>query len=290
MSSSMLSLNMQLAVPGPDLEDYAKAIKNIPILTMAKERELAKSFNADNNIEAARTLVISHLRFVMYIANTYRGYGLPQADLIQEGNIGLMKAVKRFDPSVGVRLVSFAVHWIRAEIHEYILRNWRIVKVATTKSQRKLFFNLRSAKTHLGWLTSDEVEKVAKDLSVKAKDVLEMEMRLSMPDMAFDLPGLDAEEEEAELLSPSGYLEDLRYEPALLVEQSDWERYGRNQLYRALKKLDARSQDILQKRWLSEKKMTLQELAKLYKISAERIRQIESNAINKLKKTLVLRA
>jgi len=290
MSSSTLSLNMQLAVPGPNLEDYAKAIKNIPILTVATERELAKSFNADNNIEAARTLVMSHLRFVMYIANTYRGYGLPQADLIQEGNIGLMKAVKRFDPSVGVRLMSFAVHWIRAEIHEYILRNWRIVKVATTKSQRKLFFNLRSAKTHLGWFTSDEVEKVAKDLGVKAKDVWEMETRLSMADMAFDLPGLDTEGEEAELLTPSGYLEDLRYEPALLVEQSDWENHGRNLLYRALKKLDARSQDILQKRWLSENKMTLQELAKLHKVSAERIRQIESNAMNKLKKTLALRA
>jgi len=290
MSSSTLSLNMQLAVPGPNLEDYAKAIKNIPILTVATERELAKSFNADNNIEAARTLVMSHLRFVMYIANTYRGYGLPQADLIQEGNIGLMKAVKRFDPSVGVRLMSFAVHWIRAEIHEYILRNWRIVKVATTKSQRKLFFNLRSAKTHLGWFTSDEVEKVAKDLGVKAKDVWEMETRLSMADMAFDLPGLDTEGEEAELLTPSGYLEDLRYEPALLVEQSDWENHGRSLLYRALKKLDARSQDILQKRWLSENKMTLQELAKLHKVSAERIRQIESNAMNKLKKTLALRA
>lgn len=290
MSSLTLSLNMQLAVPGSNLENYAKAIKNIPILTVAKERELAKSFNADNNIEAARTLVMSHLRFVMHIANTYRGYGLPQADLIQEGNIGLMKAVKRFDPSVGVRLVSFAVHWIRAEIHEYILRNWRIVKVATTKSQRKLFFNLRSTKTHLGWFTSDEVEKVAKDLGVKAKDVWEMETRLSMADMAFDLSELDTEGEEAELLTPSGYLEDLRYEPALLVEQSDWENHGRNLLYRALKKLDARSQDILQKRWLSENKMTLQELAKLYKISAERIRQIENNAMNKLKKTLALRA
>ena len=198
-----------------------------------------------------------------------------------------MKAVKRFDPTVGVRLVSFAVHWIRAEIHEYILRNWRIVKVATTKSQRKLFFNLRSAKKRLGWLTQDEVENVAKDLGVSAKDVREMETRLSMHDVSFDPPS--EADEEAEMLSPSSYLEDNRYDPALLVEQKNWKAHGHGQLYKALRKLDARSQDILQKRWLSEEKVTLQELAVRYKVSAERIRQIESNAMKKLKKSITLR-
>jgi len=278
---------MQLAVPGASIEGYAQAIKAIPMLTVEEERKLAECLHNDNDLEAARKLVMSHLRFVMHIAHSYRGYGLPQSDLIQEGNIGLMKAVKRFDPTVGVRLVSFAVHWIRAEIHEYILRNWRIVKVATTKSQRKLFFNLRSAKKRLGWLTQDEVENVAKDLGVSAKDVREMETRLSMHDVSFDPPS--EADEEAEMLSPSSYLEDNRYDPALLVEQKNWKAHGHGQLYKALRKLDARSQDILQKRWLSEEKVTLQELAVRYKVSAERIRQIESNAMKKLKKSITLR-
>jgi RNA polymerase sigma-32 factor len=218
----------------------------------------------------------------MHIANTYRGYGLPHADLIQEGNIGLMKAIKRFNPAVGVRLVSFAIHWIRAEIHEYILRNWRIVRIATTKSQRKLFFNLRTAKKHLGWLTPAEVEDVAKDLGVSAKDVLEMETRLSTHDLAFDTPTGDMDDEEVEF-TPATYLEDNHYDPAIVVEEEEWEAYGRGLLQKAMEKLDARSQDILQKRWLSENKMTLQELAKLYKVSAERIRQIENNAMRKLR-------
>jgi len=282
--SFALTLNMQLAVPGQSIEDYAKAVRAIPMLSVEQERELAEHLHRDGDLEAARTLVMSHLRFVMHIAHSYRGYGLPQADLIQEGNIGLMKAVKRFDPSVGVRLVSFAVHWIRAEIHEYILRNWRIVKVATTKAQRKLFFNLRSAKKRLGWLTHEEVQHVANDLGVSPKDVIEMEMRLSTHDTAFDAP-VD-EDEESEALAPSGYLEDHRYDPAHVVECEEWETRGNQQLRKALATLDERSKDILQKRWLNDNKVTLQELAEHYQVSAERIRQIENNAMKKLKKNL----
>jgi RNA polymerase sigma-32 factor len=284
--SQALSLNMQLAVPGANIEGYAHAIKAIPMLTVQEERDLAERLHRDNDIESARTLVMSHLRFVMHIAHRYRGYGLSQSDLIQEGNIGLMKAVKRFDPTVGVRLVSFAVHWIRAEIHEYILRNWRIVKVATTKSQRKLFFNLRSAKKHLGWLTQAEVEKLATDLGVTAKDVLEMEIRLNTHDMAFDSAN-DADDDD---MAPAAFLEDYRYDPAIVTEKKEWEKHGQGQLHLAMRKLDARSQDILQKRWLSEKKVTLQELATHYKVSAERIRQIESNAMKKLKRNIALLA
>ncbi len=280
-----ITFNMQLAVPGASIEGYAQAIRAIPMLTVADERALAAHFRDENDLEAARRLVMSHLRFVMHIAHSYRGYGLPQSDLIQEGNIGLMKAVKRFDPTVGVRLVSFAVHWIRAEIHEYILRNWRIVKVATTKSQRKLFFNLRSAKKRLGWMNQAEIDRIAEDLGVSAKDVREMESRLNGHDLSFDAP-TDADDEENELIAPVTYLEDHRYDPAELVEQQDWEDDGHGQLYKALKKLDARSQDILQKRWLGDKKVTLQELAKKYKVSAERIRQIESNAMKKLKQNI----
>ncbi|OUD14160.1 RNA polymerase sigma factor RpoH [Thioflexithrix psekupsensis] len=281
-----LSLNIQLAVPGGSIEGYAQSIKAIPMLTADEERALAERLRGLDDLDAARVLVMSHLRFVMHIAHSYRGYGLPQSDLIQEGNIGLMKAVKRFDPTVGVRLVSFAVHWIRAEIHEYILRNWRIVKVATTKSQRKLFFNLRSAKKRLGWLTQDEVECVARDLGVSTKDVLEMETRLSMHDMAFDPPAEGDDDSDA--LSPAGYLEDVRYDPAAMIEQDEWEEHGHDQLHQALQKLDARSQDILKKRWLSEQKATLQELAAHYQVSAERIRQIENNAMKKLKKNINL--
>jgi RNA polymerase sigma-32 factor len=273
--SHAITLNMQLAVPGPSIEGYAQAIRAIPMLTIEDERALAAHFRDDNDLEAARRLVMSHLRFVMHIAYSYRGYGLPQSDLIQEGNIGLMKAVKRFDPTVGVRLVSFAVHWIRAEIHEYILRNWRIVKVATTKSQRKLFFNLRSAKKRLGWMNQAEIDKIATDLGVSPKDVREMELRLGGHDLSFD-PPTDGDDEENEMIAPVSYLDDYRYDPAGLVEQQDWEDDGHGQLYKALKKLDARSQDILQKRWLGEKKVTLQELAKKYQVSAERIRQIEA--------------
>ena len=276
-----LKFNMLPVFQGQEIESYKQSIKQIPVLSAEEERELAERFQKEDDLEAARKLVMSHLRFVLYIAQSYRGYGLPEADLVQEGNIGLMKAVKRFDPSFGVRLVSFAVHWIRAEIHEFILRNWRIVKVVTTKAQRKLFFNLRSMKKRLGWLSAKEVENVAKDLGVKTKDVLEMEQRMSAKDLTFDAPS-DADDED-DVFSPSAYLEANDYDPAVIVEQNDWEDHNNQQLHGALDKLDARSQDILQKRWLDEKKSTLKELAEYYNVSAERIRQIENNAMKKMK-------
>lgn len=287
MSTALtLNLNTQLIISDHGLDSYIYAVKSIPILTAEEERELAERFYKEGNLEAARQLVMSHLRFVLYVANSYRGYGLPLADLVQEGNVGLMKAVKRFNPTLGVRLVSFAVHWIRAEIHEYILRNWRIVKVVTTKAQRKLFFNLRSMKKRLGWMSHQEVEEVAKDLGVSSKDVLEMEKRLSMQDIAFDAP-VDSDDED-DIFAPVSYLEDHRYDPAMVIEKNEWEEQGHGQLQRAFAKLDKRSQDILQKRWLNEEKATLQELAEQYQVSAERIRQIENNAINKLKKNMTL--
>jgi RNA polymerase sigma-32 factor len=273
-----------LALSEESLDSYMHAIKTISVLSTEEEQELAQRFYNDGDIKAAKKLVMSHLRFVLYIAHGYRGYGLPLADLIQEGNIGLMKAVKRFNPNIGVRLVSFAVHWIRAEIHDFILRNWRIVKIVTTKAQRKLFFNLRSMKKRLGWLSQAEVEQVAKDLGVSSKDVLEMEKRLSMQDVAFDAP-VDSDDED-EVFAPSAYLEDNSSDPAMLVEQDEWEKFGHNQLQQAFQKLDERSQYILQQRWLSEQKATLQELANHYKVSAERIRQIESNALKKLRKNM----
>jgi RNA polymerase sigma-32 factor len=283
--SYALTLHQQYAVLDNNLDGYAKTIKTIPMLSADEEHQLAKNLYQEKDFGAARTLIISHLRFVMHIAQSYRGYGISQSDLIQEGNIGLMKAVKRFDPSVGVRLVSFAVHWIRAEIHEYILRNWRIVKVATTKSQRKLFFNLRSTKKRLDRLTQNELEKVAKELGVNARDVREMETRLNTYDVAFEAPS-DADD-ETEMFFPAGYLEDHRFEPAILTEEKDWKDKRHDQLEKALKKLDARSRDIVRQRWLREDRTTLQELAKHHKLSAERIRQIEIKAMDQLKATLV---
>jgi RNA polymerase sigma-32 factor len=272
--------------PGQSIESYVQALKAIPLLTVEQERELAERFTKEDDLEAARMLVMSHLRFVVHIAHTYRGYGLPHADLIQEGNIGLMKAVKRFDPTVGVRLVSFAVHWIRAEMHEYILRNWRIVKVATTKSQRKLFFNLRSAKKYLGWLKHEEACNMAEDLGVSLKDVLEMEARLSMSDTPFDLSN-DNDDDDHINFSPAAYLEDNRFNPERMVEEEEWEAHGNQRLENALGLLDERSRDILRQRWLRDnEKSTLQDLAGQYSVSAERIRQIEANAMMKLKKTL----
>lgn len=289
MSTALtLSLNAQLAVLGQDTEKYTQAVKAIPILTAEEERQLTDRFYHDHDLNAARMLVLSHLRFVLHIANGYRGYGLPHADIIQEGNVGLMKAVKRFDPNVGVRLVTFAVHWIKAEIHEYILRNWRIVKVATTKAQRKLFFNLRSAKKRLGWMTQQEVESMANDLGVTARDVLEMEKRLSMHDTAFDAPA-DADDEH-DSIAPAAYLQDERYDPAQIVEDEQWENLNETALYAAFADLDQRSQDILHRRWLTDEKATLHELADKYNVSAERIRQIENSAIKKLKKQITLYA
>ncbi len=277
------SLQLQFAVPSGSLESYLQAAREIPILSAEEERELAVQLQEHGDLEAAQKLVLSHLRFVAHVARSYSGYGLALADLVQEGNIGLMKAVKRFDPTVGVRLISFAVYWIRAEIHEFILRNWRIVKVATTKAQRKLFFNLRSKKKQLGWFNNDEVNAVADDLGVKRTEVLEMEKRLSGLDIGFDGPD-DNDENIAP--APANYLEDNSLEPARLIEQSDWSENQETRLYSALKDLDERSRDILQQRWLSDNKSTLHQLADQYGVSAERIRQLENNAIKKLKNVI----
>ncbi len=273
-----------LALSSGDLSGYIQAANRIPVLTAEEEHDLAVRLQRDDDLSAARKLVLSHLRFVVHIARGYNGYGLPLGDLIQEGNIGLMKAVKRFDPSVGVRLVSFAVHWIRAEIHEFILRNWRIVKVATTKAQRKLFFNLRGAKKRLGWLNGEEVAAVAKDLGVKPETVLEMESRLSGMDVAFDASADD--DDDGRSLAPATYLQDSRADPALLLEASDWESSRLEALQGALEQLDERSRDILAQRWLVDDKSTLQTLAERYQVSAERIRQLENNAMKKLKAVL----
>ncbi len=276
---------MNLPLPSGDLAGYIQQVNSIPMLTAEEERDLATRLREHNDLDAARRLVLSHLRFVVHVARGYSGYGLPLGDLIQEGNIGLMKAVKRFDPAVGVRLVSFAVHWIRAEIHEFILRNWRIVKVATTKAQRKLFFNLRSAKKRLGWFSNDEVEAVARDLGVKPETVREMEARLSGQDIAFD-PMVEDDDGEPRHFAPAAYLQDGRADPAEAVEADDWEHHNVEALHQALESLDERSRTILQERWLADKKTTLQELADRYQVSAERIRQLENNAIRKLKAQL----
>ncbi len=278
------SLDLQVGLPMGSIEAYAAAVNRIPMLTADEERELAQLWRRENDLEAARRLVLSHLRFVAHIARGYSGYGLAHADIIQEGNIGLMKAVKRFDPDMNVRLVSFAVHWIRAEIHEFILRNWRIVKVATTKAQRKLFFNLRSAKKRLGWLSHAEVEAVAKDLGVPTAAVLEMEERLAGHDVAFDA-GTDDDDDD--MPAPAAYLPDLRMDPATQLEASDWEDHNTQALEHAIDNLDPRSRDIILSRWLADEKATLQELADKYEVSAERIRQLEKNAMKKLKGVLL---
>lgn len=267
-----------------DLNAYCQAAHTIPMLTADEERELARRLKHDNDLGAARRLVLSHLRFVVRVARGYNGYGLSLADLIQEGNIGLMKAVKRFDPEQGVRLVSFAVHWIRAEIHEFILRNWRIVKVATTKAQRKLFFNLRSAKKRLGWLNQKEVDEVARDLGVSPEQVMEMEARLSSQDASFDSP--ISEDTEGHALAPVAYLPDLGADPAQQLEQWDQEDHYSRRLQQALEGLEPRSREIISRRWLQENKSTLQELAAEYQVSAERIRQLETSAIKKLRSAL----
>jgi len=268
-------------VPGRDLNAYITAVNGIAVLTADEERELAHQYYYEDNLDAARKLVLAHLRFVVHMAKSYSGYGLSEADLIQEGNVGLMKAVKRFNPEFGVRLVSFAVHWIKAEMHEFILRNWRIVKVATTKAQRKLFFNLRSSKKRLGWLSQAEAEAMAKDLGVKPATVMQMEGRMGAYDASFD-GAADADDEEA-YQAPAQYLEDIRFDPARTAEQDDYEKTSTDSLYVALDTLDDRSKDILQRRWLNDDKETLHELADKYGISAERIRQLEKNAMNKVK-------
>jgi RNA polymerase sigma-32 factor len=283
MNALTLSHHLPIS-PAGDVEGYMQTIRRIPVLDVEDERALALRLKENNDLDAARQLVLSHLRFVAHIARGYSGYGLPQADLIQEGNIGLMKAVKRYDPAHGVRLVSFAVHWIRAEIHEYILRNWRIVRIATTKAQRKLFFNLRSAKQRLGWFSEDEAEAVAKDLGVEARVLRDMESRMALPDLGFDTP-LGGESED-EGTAPADWIADSSNDPAYLVAEEDAEQNQQERLLDALNGLNERARDILQRRWLQEPKATLQELADEYGVSAERIRQLESNAMKKLRGAL----
>ncbi len=279
MTKEMQSLAL---VPQGSIEAYIRAANSYPMLTAEEEKELAERLHYEGDLEAAKTLILSHLRFVIHVARSYSGYGLPQADLIQEGNIGLMKAVRRFNPEVGVRLVSFAVHWIKAEIHEYVLRNWRIVKVATTKSQRKLFFNLRKNKKRLGWFNQDEVELVAKELGVSESDVREMESRMSAQDMAFDMSADDSDDSHP--VAPVLFLEDKSSDFADGIEEDNWDNHVADRLTLAIKTLDERSQDIIRARWLEDdNKSTLQELADKYGVSAERVRQLEKNAMKKLR-------
>ena len=272
---------MDVSAPGQNLEAYLSSVQNISILTPEEEKRLAEDLYYRNDLEAARQLVMAHLRFVVHIARGYSGYGLPQADLIQEGNVGLMKAVRKFNPEVGVRLISFAVHWIKSEMHEYIIKNWKIVKVATTKAQRKLFFNLRSQKKELNWLSQDEIKTISNELGVDEKSIKEMESRLSSSDMSFDPPS-EANDDEASF-SPSGFLADESKDPAELIEREDSEEYSHELLHKAMSALDSRSKEILIDRWLQDQKLTLHELADKYGVSAERIRQIEKAAMEKVK-------
>lgn len=275
-------------LPISGLDSYIQQVNEIPLLTQEEEYNLANKLKIEGDLQAAQKLVLAHLRYVLRVARGYLGYGLPLADLVQEGTIGLMKAVKRFDPALGVRLVSFAVHWIKAEIHEYVLKNWRIVKIATTKSQRKLFFNLRKAKKRLGWCTREEVQALANDLGVCPTEVRRMEERLNARDMSFDLP-VEEESGQSHALVPVEYLEDAASNPASQLEAKNWETYTEDHLKAALQKLDPRSQDILKKRFLLEadhNKATLQTLAIDYNVSPERIRQLEKNALLKLKTAL----
>ncbi|MBE0365187.1 RNA polymerase sigma-32 factor [Pseudoalteromonas ulvae UL12] len=282
MSKDLQAMMLTVPQQSGSMEGYLQAVSSIAMLSAEQEQALAVKLQQDGDLDAARQLIMSHLRFVAHIAKGYSGYGLPQADLIQEGNIGLMKAVKRFDPSVGVRLVSFAVHWIKAEIHEYVLKNWRIVKVATTKAQRKLFFNLRKNKKRLGWFNQDEIATVANELGVTEKDVREMESRMSSQDMGFDLGNDEDDSSSSTQYSPAQYLTDNSVDLAESIEQEQWENATHNRLFSALKTLDERSQDIVSTRWLSDDKATLQDLATKYDVSAERVRQLEKSAMKKL--------
>jgi RNA polymerase sigma-32 factor len=285
MSTNLVPSHLLVPAGTGSLDAYIQEVNKIPVLTLEEEQALARLYNDEEDIEAARRMVLAHLRFVVHVAKGYTGYGLALGDLIQEGNIGLMKAVKRFDPDHGVRLVSFAVHWIRAEMHEFILRNWRIVKVATTKAQRKLFFNLRKSKKRLGWLNFEEVKAVAKDLGVKPEVVLEMESRLSGQDVGFDLSS-DSDDEAGSYVAPVAYLESKARDPEMELESSDWEEHNNNLLYAGLDELDERSQDIIRCRWLGDGKLTLQDLANRYGVSAERIRQLEANALRKMRASI----
>ena len=286
MTTALVSNPRNLALAGPvgSLDAYIQAVNAIPVLSQPDEQRLARQLRDHEDLDAARELVVSHLRFVVHIARGYMGYGLPLGDLIQEGNVGLMKAVKRFDPDVGVRLVSFAVHWIRAEIHEFVVRNWRLVRIATTKAQRKLFFNLRRAKRNLGWLSREETEAIAVDLGVPAREVTEMEQRLAGQDVVFD--PLPSTAEEA-AVSPALYLPAPGADPADALEATDWQDQAADRLQAAMLKLDERSSEILRARWMSDRKTTLQELANRFGVSAERVRQIEQQALRMLRGALI---
>ena len=286
MSKDLYAMALTVGQQSASMDGYLQAVSTIPMLKAEQEKELATRLQEEGDLSAAKQLIMSHLRFVAHIAKSYSGYGLPQADLIQEGNIGLMKAVKRFDPTVGVRLVSFAVHWIKAEIHEFVLKNWRIVKVATTKAQRKLFFNLRKNKKRLGWFNQAEVSTVASELGVSEKEVREMESRMSGQDMGFDLTGDDNDDAPTSTYSPVQYLTDGAADLADDVEQEQWKEQAHTRLFSALKTLDERSQDIVSARWLSDDKATLQELAQKYSVSAERVRQLEKTAMKKLQSAM----
>tara|TARA_B100001750_G_scaffold50145_1_gene38071 strand:- start:1060 stop:1923 length:864 start_codon:yes stop_codon:yes gene_type:complete len=280
-----LALKNELALMGPvgSLEAYINIVNQSPVLSREEEKELAYRFQNENDLDAARKLIVSQLRFVVHIARTYSGYGLPLADLIQEGNIGLMKAVKKFNPDRGTRLVTYAIHWIRSEIHEFVFNNWKIVKVATTKAQRKLFFKLRNAKKTIGWLTEDEKQLIAEDLGVKPKDVATMEQRFASIDMPYDLGSTDSDEN---YISPAGFLPSPEPDPSMIVENENWLQGKKDQLSIALEGLDKRSKEILMSRWLTDEKVTLKELAKHYQVSIERIRQIEEDAIQELREHL----
>ena len=280
-----MSYALALSNPGSDIDKYLSQVYQIPVLTREEELVLTTEFFETEDVKLAHKLVIAHLRFVVHIAKSYAGYGLPLADIIQEGNVGLLKAVTKFDPNKGVRLVSFAVHWIKAEIHEFILKNWRIVKIATTKAQRKLFFNLRSKKKNTGWLTDEEAKRIAKELDVSVKEVMHMENRLNSADSSFDVPTDEEDNEKA--FSPSQYLEDNSFNPEDITEQKNYEEVNHTALLKNISALDKRSQDIIRARWLDDNKITLNELADKYSVSAERIRQIEATAFKKLKTALV---
>ena len=287
MSTEMTTMALALPQSSGSIEAYVQSVNRIPMLTAEQERELAERLVEQDDLEAARQLIMSHLRFVVHVARSYSGYGLPQADLIQEGNIGLMKAVRRFDPTMGVRLVSFAVHWIKAEIHDYVLKNWRMVKIATTKAQRKLFFNLRKMKSRLGWFTPEEVKTVAETLGVSTADVLEMEARMSSYDLAFELSSDDDDNRDNSSYSPAQYLQDKRSDLAEEIENEQWEAQTQQRLFAAINTLDERSQDIVRARWLDDNnKTTLQDLADKYQVSAERVRQLEVNAMKKLRNAM----
>jgi RNA polymerase sigma-32 factor len=284
--SNAIALPINLSVGTFDA--YLNLVRQMPRLTSEQERDLTLRFRDDGDLEAARELVMTNLRFVVHVARGYSGYGLSMPDIIQEGNIGLMKAVKRFDPDMGVRLVSFAVHWIKAEIHEYVIKNWGIVKIATTKAQRKLFFNLRKSKQDIGWLSNAEAMAIAENLNVELSDVYEMEKRLGSHDMSFDMPVDESGEESTAY--PAHYLQQYGADPSILLEEADWEGHGQDKLADAMAQLDARSFDILSSRWLAEKKATLHELAERYNVSAERIRQLEQNAMKKIKTSVTFEA